>query len=237
MSDRPRLHIQQSQLQYSGRLREPFLRLGLETLEIAENLLRSLEPFGAQLDSLAMTPSTPRPAETSVSLSFLGGYATAALSPLGIEVSFLGPGDGHPNLPFLLPPPEFSQILVALGKVVGASSGQHGFKEHAFRLDLHAELQGRTTTELLGTLVKAPPAVLGDPQEVGVRYVFGPVGSRLGSWLVVEPSTRVRPGLFVSASVTLDGEEVETENAAEQARAYLKSIVASPDFPVEVSRE
>lgn len=237
MTNKTSLRIEQSDLLYSARLREPSLRLFLNATEVADWLLVGFAKFGAQVENLAALVAGQDLSQSRISMSFLGGYGTVQLSPLGGEMLLRGPGDAYRNVPLILPLPELSEMLRAVTDTVERATGQTGFAHHSFVLNLHASLRDQDPGTLLRRFVEAPPAALGEVQEVGVKYVLKPTGNRLSAGLVAEPSAVVNPGLFMSCSVTFDGSLVGASSSANEARQYLHSILNSPECPVEISDE
>jgi len=237
MTTKPWLEILQAHLQYWGRLGQSSISLVNDT-HVADRLLDQLGAYGAGLDNLWLTVSPQNLAGSSLTMTFLEGYATLQLSPLGVELSFRGPGDGHPNVPLILPQDVLSDILTKVGATIGSVTKQPHCSTHTFTLSFHARLHGEVVVEFLDHYVRAAPEAFGELERAGVRYVFKPAGARSSSWLVAEPSTSIKPnGLYVNCSVELDGAQVSTEKAADSAREYLRSIVESPDCPVRIGNE
>jgi len=237
MTTKPRLEILQAHLQYWGRLAMPSISLVNDT-HIADHLLAQLDPYGAQPDGLTLAVSSQNLAASSLIMSFLGGYATIKLSPLGVELLFQGSGDGQVNVPLILPQEVLSEILFKVGTTIGSVTEQPHFATHTFTLSFHARLHGQSVGDLLGSYVRAAPETFGELAGAGVRYFFKAGGGRRSSWLFAEPSMSIQPdGLYVSCAVEFDGAQVGAEKAADSAREYLKSIIEAPDFPVGIGND
>lgn len=237
MNTKPWIEIQQAHLQYGGRLAIPSISLVNDT-QVADRLLAQLGPYGAQPDGLVLTVSSQNLAESSLAMSFLGGYATLKLSPLGVEISLQGSGDGQINVPLILPQEVLSDLLSKVGTSIGSAAEQPNFATHTFTLTFHAKLHGQGVVDLLDSYVRAAPEAFGELAGAGVRYIFKASGARRNSWLLAEPSMSIQPdGLYVTCAVEFDGAQVSTDKAADSARDYLRSIVESPDFPVGIGND
>lgn len=235
MSEKARIRIEESYLQVEARLREPSLRLAPLDYSVAELLVQELLAFGPQLETLALDASFHRPAEGSISLSILDGFATVKLSPSRSELTFQSPGNRQPKGLTMLPQDALREILSAIERVVRKATEQERFAEHTFTLSLHARLLDAKPATILRRYLIEIPSVFGAVQSGGVRYVFKGRGVRKNAWMIFEPSARIVPdGLYFSGAVTLDGAALDLADAADDARAYLRSVLSSPEAPVEV---
>lgn len=237
MTTKSWIEILQAHLQYWGRLATPSISLVNDT-HVADHLLARLGLYGAQPDGLTLAVSPQNLAGSSLVMNFLGGYATLKLSPLGVELSFQGSGDGQVNVPLILPQEVLSEILFKVGTTIGSVTEQPHFATHTFTLSFHARLHGQSVGDFLGSYVHTAPEIFGELAGAGVRYFFKAGGDRRSSWLLAEPSMSIQPdGLYVNCGVEFDGAQVSTEKVADSAREYLRSIVESPDFPVGIGND
>jgi hypothetical protein len=238
MPARPTLEIHQASLQCSARLRVPSLRLATVDNRVAEELLEKLAPFGAQVENLSIVPSPQNLASSSLTMYFLGAQAWVQLSPAGAEIGFQGSPAIARDVPLILPEAELRTILDAVETVVVSTTEQPRFATYTFTLAFHARLHEQSAHQFLQSFVHAAPTVLGDAREIGIRYTFGPAGSRLSSWIGAEPSLTIQPdGLFVNCGVSVDGGQVRFAEAATAAREYLRSVVESADCPVSLGHD
>lgn len=234
MSARMKLEIQQSQLVYAARLAAPTLRIVPSDMGLAERLVHGLSDFGATLESLTLHFAQDKIVDSHLRVAFLGGWAAAQISPLGVELSFNG-ADFARNLPFVLPQPELERIVLALEGIVGFPAERAEFASHTFSLRLHTRLLGRTPAEILSTCVLPAPGYLGAAHPLSVMYEITGNEPLINARILVEPSATITPdGLFISGVAAYRGEGLTSGQAASAARGLLSSILKEPQFPFEV---
>lgn len=183
----------------------------------------ALAPFGVPLANLAPSTSVNSAADPALTVK-IGDVGTTKFALDRIESLFVNfTEDFFRSIP---------SILAASTGWVKASVPSLEFASHQFTYFNHSLLKEGKTQEFLAKL--NPRTIKSAGESIGNGMIFNQVRRDLGwrSQLLLDRSTIVPDGLFVSLSILIDGDIASYDSLFVEARSYFATALSELDLKV-----
>jgi len=241
MSTKPTAQVKLSALSVDVRFGRPVARLLETSTQLVTRLLDGLHEFGARLEGFRVDPYAQDLSQATYSCPLFDGHGSLKVGGLGYSLNIGSlqtdtPEQSVPDVVSLSGAEGLTQLLSAVDGLLKEIDPNATPRSYGVQYTAHVELTGTTSGDLIHSFIGAEPKGLGTVRETTVRFSFQPQDGDQGSWLLLEPSTLIRPhGLFVSVRTDFLQQEVALVDAPTQLVQRARQFLARDDCPVRLS--